>query len=141
MLDAHLVGGGFPIGGLSEIYGAPSSGRMSLALLAETLGRGVHTAWIDPAVPSSKHESKPFSIGVGVRPIRIATALLPLPRHRRTSGLCLARALDDVVPEAIGELIEGKVQPPASRGRRLGTAARPSLVEERKLDRMSGFIE
>jgi hypothetical protein len=48
-LDAHL-GGGFPIGGLSEIYGVPSSGRMSLALalLAETLGRGVLSAWIDP---------------------------------------------------------------------------------------------
>ena len=49
-LDARL-GGGFPYGRLSEICGAPSSGRTSLALslLAETLGRGVLAAWIDLA--------------------------------------------------------------------------------------------
>jgi hypothetical protein len=47
-LDAHL-GGGFPIGRLSEICGAPSSGRTSLALslLTETLNRGVLAAWVD----------------------------------------------------------------------------------------------
>jgi len=50
MLDARL-GGGFPIGRLSEICGAPSSGRTSLALtlLAETLNRGALAAWIDLA--------------------------------------------------------------------------------------------
>ncbi len=50
MLDARL-GGGFPIGRLSEICGAPSSGRTSLALtlLAETLNRGVLAAWLDLA--------------------------------------------------------------------------------------------
>jgi len=49
-LDACL-GGGFPYGRLSEICGAPSSGRTSLALglLAETLERGVLAAWIDLA--------------------------------------------------------------------------------------------
>jgi hypothetical protein len=49
-LDAGL-GGGFPIGRLSEICGAPSSGRTSLALslLAETLNRGVLAAWVDLA--------------------------------------------------------------------------------------------
>ncbi len=49
-LDAHL-GGGFPIGRLSEICGAPSSGRTSLALalLTETLNRGVLAAWVDLA--------------------------------------------------------------------------------------------
>ena len=49
-LDAQL-GGGFPYGRLSEICGAPSSGRTSLALnlLAETLERGVLAAWIDLA--------------------------------------------------------------------------------------------
>ena len=49
-LDIRL-GGGFPGGRLSEIYGAPSSGRTSLAfrLLAETLERGVLAAWIDLA--------------------------------------------------------------------------------------------
>jgi len=49
-LDAHL-GGGFPVGRLSEICGAPSSGRTSLALalLTETLSRGVFAAWVDRA--------------------------------------------------------------------------------------------
>jgi len=49
-LDARL-GGGFPIGRLSEISGAPSSGRTSLALalLSETLSRGVLAAWVDLA--------------------------------------------------------------------------------------------
>lgn len=49
-LDAHL-GGGFSYGRLSEICGAPSSGRTALALslLAETLERGVLAAWIDLA--------------------------------------------------------------------------------------------
>ena len=49
-LDTHL-GGGFPLGRLSEICGAPSSGRTSLALalLAETLERGVLAAWVDLA--------------------------------------------------------------------------------------------
>jgi hypothetical protein len=50
ILDARL-GGGFPIGRLSEICGAPSSGRTSLALtlLAETLNRDALAAWIDLA--------------------------------------------------------------------------------------------
>ena len=49
-LDARL-GGGFPRGRLTELCGAPSSGRTSLAtaLLAETLARGALAAWIDPA--------------------------------------------------------------------------------------------
>jgi hypothetical protein len=49
-LDARL-GGGFPSGRLSEICGAPSSGRTALAhcLLSETLARGLLAAWIDLA--------------------------------------------------------------------------------------------
>lgn len=49
-LDAKL-GGGFPRGRLSELCGAPCSGRTSLAmtLLAETLASGALAAWIDPA--------------------------------------------------------------------------------------------
>lgn len=49
-LDAQL-GGGFPRGRLSELCGAPSSGRTSLAmtLLVEALAGGALVAWIDPA--------------------------------------------------------------------------------------------
>jgi hypothetical protein len=49
-LDLRL-GGGFPVGRLGEICGPPSSGRtaLALALLAETLARGVLAAWIDLA--------------------------------------------------------------------------------------------
>lgn len=49
-LDARL-GGGLPVGRLSEIGGVRSSGRTSLALrlVAETLGQGRLVAWIDLA--------------------------------------------------------------------------------------------
>lgn len=49
-LDTQL-GGGFPRGRLSELCGAPSSGRTSLAmtLLVDTLARGALAAWIDSA--------------------------------------------------------------------------------------------
>jgi len=47
----RLLGGGFPLGGLSEISGASSSGRtsLSLALLANTTGRGELAGWVDTA--------------------------------------------------------------------------------------------
>lgn len=45
----RLLGGGFPRGQLSEIFGAPSSGRTSLAhrLLASVTARGEITALVD----------------------------------------------------------------------------------------------
>ena len=48
LLD-RLLGGGFPRGRLSEVFGAPSSGRTSLAyrLLAATTGRGEIAALVD----------------------------------------------------------------------------------------------
>jgi hypothetical protein len=47
----RLLGGGFPLGALSEVSGAPSSGRtsLSLALLANTTSRGELAGWIDCA--------------------------------------------------------------------------------------------
>ena len=47
----RLLGGGFPLGALSEISGASSSGRtsLSLALLAHTTGRGELAGWVDTA--------------------------------------------------------------------------------------------
>lgn len=49
-IDA-LVGGGFPVGCLSEISGSISSGRTSLvlALLARATRNGAHVAWVDGA--------------------------------------------------------------------------------------------
>lgn len=46
----RLLGGGFPRGRLSEVYGAPSSGRTSLAhrLLADATARGEIAALVDP---------------------------------------------------------------------------------------------
>ena len=47
----ELVGGGFPVGCLSEISGPISSGRTSLvlALLARATRNGAHVAWVDHA--------------------------------------------------------------------------------------------
>ncbi|MCP5045273.1 MAG: hypothetical protein GY944_29955 [bacterium] len=49
-IDA-LIGGGFPIGGLSEISGPASSGRTTLALslLAQMTRSGAFVAWVDAA--------------------------------------------------------------------------------------------
>ena len=47
----ELLGGGFPVGGLSELVGASCSGRTSLALalIAEVARSGGVSAWIDAA--------------------------------------------------------------------------------------------
>jgi len=47
----RLLGGGFPLGALSEISGTASSGRTSLALslLATTTARGELVGWVDAA--------------------------------------------------------------------------------------------
>ena len=47
----RLLGGGFPLGALSEISGASSSGRTSLALalLANATSRGELAGWVDTA--------------------------------------------------------------------------------------------
>lgn len=68
-LDAGL-GGGFPRGRLSELCGAPSSGRTSLAmqLLAETLTGDGLAAWIDAADafdPGSAAEALAARSGAG----------------------------------------------------------------------------
>ena len=57
-----LLYGGFPRGQLSEICGAPSSGRtaLALALLAQVTQAGGLVAWIDPGDrldPASAHEA------------------------------------------------------------------------------------
>ncbi len=47
----HLLGGGFPLGALSEVCGSSSSGRTSLALslLATTTANGELAGWVDGA--------------------------------------------------------------------------------------------
>jgi hypothetical protein len=46
-----LLGGGFPRGHVSEVYGPPSSGRTALAfsLVARSTGAGALVAWVDAA--------------------------------------------------------------------------------------------
>jgi hypothetical protein len=90
-LDARL-GGGFPCGRLSEICGAPSSGRTSLALhlLGETLERGLLAAWVDLA--DAFDPSSAAACGVDlehllwVRPRRLEEALRSCERLLRTEG-------------------------------------------------------
>ena len=73
-LDA-LLSGGFPRGGLSEVAGAPGSGRTSLALatLARATERGEVTAVIDPA----DHFDPPSAEAAGVELARVLWVRAP----------------------------------------------------------------
>jgi len=90
-LDAQL-GGGFPHGRLSEICGAPSSGRTSLALrlLAETQRSGALAAWVDLA--DAFEPASALSSGVALerllwaRPRRLEDAIRSSERLLRTEG-------------------------------------------------------
>jgi len=90
-LDIRL-GGGFPGGRLSEIYGAPSSGRTSLAfrLLAETLDRGVLAAWIDLADAFDPASAAASGVDLEqllwVRPRRAEEAVRSSERLLQTQG-------------------------------------------------------
>ncbi|MBW2424512.1 MAG: hypothetical protein JRG86_09695 [Deltaproteobacteria bacterium] len=90
-LDAQL-GGGFPCGRLSEICGAPSSGRTSLALrlLSETLERGLLAAWVDLADAFDPSSAAASGVDLDhllwVRPRRLEEALRSCERLLRTEG-------------------------------------------------------
>ena len=45
----HLLGGGFPLGALSEISGTSGRTSLALALLANTTRRGELAGWVDTA--------------------------------------------------------------------------------------------
>jgi len=118
-LDARL-GGGFPYGRLSEICGAPSSGRTSLALalLAETLERGVLAAWIDLA-DAFDPTSAVAAVAAGsdlerllwVRARSEDEALRSCERLLQTEGfelIILDSALPEVLPEARPEAPRSK---------------------------------
>ena len=114
-LDARL-GGGFPYGRLSEICGAPSSGRTSLALslLAETLERGVLAAWIDladafdptSAVAAVAADSDLERL-LWVRARSEDEALRSCERLLQTEGFELI-ILDSALPEALPEAPRSK---------------------------------
>lgn len=101
-LDAHL-GGGFPHGRLSEICGAPSSGRTSLALrlLAETQRDGALAAWVD--LTDAFDPASALASGVALerllwaRPRRLEDAIRSSERLLRTEGFELV-VLDLSVP-------------------------------------------
>jgi hypothetical protein len=117
-LDACL-GGGFPYGRLSEICGAPSSGRTSLALglLAETLERGVLAAWIDLAdafdPASAVAAGSNLEHLLWVRARSEDEALRSCERLLRTEGfelIILDLALQEA-PSTIGSTIGRKPRP------------------------------
>ncbi|MHA7838471.1 MAG: P-loop NTPase family protein [bacterium] len=113
-LDLRL-GGGFPLGRLSEICGAPSSGRTSMALrlLSETLGRGLLAAWIDLADAFDPASAADCGIDLErllwVRPLRVEDALRSSERLLRTEGFQLV-VFDLSLPPA--------ASPPARRSLR-----------------------
>jgi hypothetical protein len=117
------LGGGFPYGRLSEICGAPSSGRTSLALslLAETLERGVLAAWIDLAdafdPASAVAAGSDLEHLLWVRARSEDEALRSCERLLQTEGfeliildLALQEALQET-PSGIGSTIARKPRP------------------------------
>jgi KaiC/GvpD/RAD55 family RecA-like ATPase len=120
-LDARL-GGGFPYGRLSEICGAPSSGRTSLALslLAETLERGVLAAWIDLAdafdPASAVAAGNDLESLLWVRARSEDEALRSCERLLQTEGFELI-VLDSALPEALPETLPETGRGPRSKRR------------------------
>ncbi len=106
-LDARL-GGGFPGNRLSEICGAPSSGRtaLALALLARTLERGVLAAWIDLAdafdPASAAAAGSDLERLLWVRARSEDEALRSCERLLQTEGFELI-ILDSALPKALPE--------------------------------------
>lgn len=103
----RLLGGGFPRGRLSEIAGAASSGRTSLALalLARSTGAGELTAVVDCADafdPSSAHSAGVLLDRVlWVRTPRTPQALRCAERLLETHGFALV-LLDLAIPDFRG---------------------------------------
>jgi hypothetical protein len=101
-LDARL-GGGFPRGRLSEICGAPSSGRTALAfrLLARTLEHGSLAAWIDLADAFDPRSAAASGVALErllwVGPRRAEEAVRSCERLLQTEGFELV-VLDLPVP-------------------------------------------
>jgi hypothetical protein len=97
-----LLGGGFPRGGVSEVAGAPSSGRTSLvlALLAHATERGEVAALVDAPdafdPPSATAAGVDLARLLWVRPPDVAAAL------RGASHLLAARGFAAVVLDLAG---------------------------------------
>ncbi|MBW2389419.1 MAG: hypothetical protein JRG89_13410, partial [Deltaproteobacteria bacterium] len=91
----ELIGGGFPMGCLSEISGPISSGRTSLvfALLAQATRSGAHVAWVDRAdtfdPPSAEAAGVVLEHVLWVRAQRVLAALRCSERILATEGFAL----------------------------------------------------
>ena len=91
----ELVGGGFPAGCLSEIFGPTSSGRTTLVLglLARATRSGVHVAWVDCAEafdpPSAEAAGVVLERVLWVRAQQSLVALRCTERILKTEGFDL----------------------------------------------------
>jgi hypothetical protein len=91
-----LIGGGFPIGCLSEVSGPISSGRTTVvfALLAQITRKGGHVAWVDLAhafdPPSAEAAGVVLERVLWVRAPKTLAALRCTERILETEGFALA---------------------------------------------------
>ncbi len=91
----RLLGGGFPVGALSEISGAASSGRTSLALtlLAATTAKGELAGWVDAADAFDPISAERLGVDLDrvlwVRPPNEREALAASERLLKTEGFPL----------------------------------------------------
>ncbi len=114
-LDAAL-GGGFPRGAITEVYGAPSSGKTTLAhaVLAATIRRGGFAAWID--LPNSFYPSHASNRVLWVAPRDSVAAL-------RATELVLEAGGFHVVILDLGAPASDRSAVPASRWLRMARMA------------------
>jgi len=95
-----VLGGGFPRGQSSEVFGPASSGRtgLALALLAETTRAGALAAWVDPS--DTLDPAAAAAAGVELRRLlwlRGDTRSRPLPASIAAVGTLVGSGLFDAV--------------------------------------------
>ena len=121
-LDRALAAGGFPAGRLSELAGAPSSGKMALALTA--LSHHTRAGSLGAFVDGTAQLYPPAAAALGVE---LARLLWIRPRPAGDSIVAIARAIEVVAQSRAFALIvadlPGERSVDAALARRLSAAA------------------
>jgi recombination protein RecA len=157
----ELLGGGVPLGAITEVIGGPSSGRTTFAmsLLAHVSQSGHVCAWIDAANEFDAVSAASIGIALpqlllvrcGIRPQQATTAKLPSKTvtpaaHEastsRTSGGGSPHPRSEIrgLGNAVGELFQSKIADraptvgsPSANNIRLGKVVRDEQVNSDRL--------
>jgi recombination protein RecA len=104
-LDAALGRGGFALGRIYEVYGAPSSGKstLTMSLIAEAQSRGMNCVYVD-----SEHSSDPKlfeSMGVDLEKLTVVDLFTGEDNLMVAETLMKTGALDLLVIDSVTSLI------------------------------------